>query len=173
MDYGSMTGKRRGADNEDRVNKYLGRKTGGEVSDEEQDRKMVRSAVHKHEAAMHPGKKETKLAEGGRPSSRADKPGRFAKGGPVKTPKTNISININATPSEKKDGGEDDAGKKAALMAALASAAPPPAPPMAGLGGPSGPLPGMKRGGMVAGAATGEGRLEKADDQRRLRKVMG
>jgi hypothetical protein len=30
-----------------------------------QDKKMVASAVHKHEKAMHPGKPPTKLAKGG------------------------------------------------------------------------------------------------------------
>jgi len=30
-----------------------------------QDKKMVASAVHKHEAKMHPGKAPTKLAKGG------------------------------------------------------------------------------------------------------------
>lgn len=30
-----------------------------------QDKKMVVSAVHKHEARMHPGKAPTKLAKGG------------------------------------------------------------------------------------------------------------
>ena len=34
-------------------------------SDLKQDKKMVASAVHKHESAMHPGKPKTKLAKGG------------------------------------------------------------------------------------------------------------
>jgi hypothetical protein len=33
--------------------------------DIKQDKAMVRSAVHKHEAAMHKGKPKTKLAKGG------------------------------------------------------------------------------------------------------------
>lgn len=33
--------------------------------DLKQDKKMVASAVHKHEARMHPGKAPTKLAKGG------------------------------------------------------------------------------------------------------------
>lgn len=33
--------------------------------DMKQDKAMVRSAVHKHEAAMHKGKPKTKLAKGG------------------------------------------------------------------------------------------------------------
>jgi hypothetical protein len=34
-------------------------------SDLKQDKKMVASAVHKHESSMHPGKPKTKLAKGG------------------------------------------------------------------------------------------------------------
>ena len=33
--------------------------------DVEMDKKMVKKAVHKHEAKMHPGKPKTKLAKGG------------------------------------------------------------------------------------------------------------
>ena len=34
-------------------------------SDMPMDKKVVKTAVHKHEAAMHPGKPKTKLAKGG------------------------------------------------------------------------------------------------------------
>jgi hypothetical protein len=34
-------------------------------SDVKMDKKAVKSAVHKHEKAMHPGKPLTKLAKGG------------------------------------------------------------------------------------------------------------
>lgn len=34
-------------------------------SDVKMDKKVVKSAVHKHEKAMHPGKPLTKLAKGG------------------------------------------------------------------------------------------------------------
>ena len=34
-------------------------------SDMPMDKKVVKAAVHKHEAAMHPGKPKTKLAKGG------------------------------------------------------------------------------------------------------------
>lgn len=34
-------------------------------ADLKQDKNMVASAVHKHEARMHPGKAPTKLAKGG------------------------------------------------------------------------------------------------------------
>lgn len=33
--------------------------------DAKMDKPLVRQAVHKHEAAMHPGKPKTKLAKGG------------------------------------------------------------------------------------------------------------
>lgn len=33
--------------------------------DAKMDKPMIRQAVHKHEAAMHPGKPKTKLAKGG------------------------------------------------------------------------------------------------------------
>lgn len=35
-------------------------------SDMPMDKKVVKAAVHKHEAAMHPGKPKTKLAKGGK-----------------------------------------------------------------------------------------------------------
>ena len=34
-------------------------------TDAAMDKPMIRTAVHKHEAAMHPGKPKTKLAQGG------------------------------------------------------------------------------------------------------------
>jgi hypothetical protein len=45
-------------------------KKGGKVkhSDVKMDKAMVKKAVHKHEKAMHPGKKMTKLNKGGVPS---------------------------------------------------------------------------------------------------------
>ena len=41
-----------------------------------QDKKMVAGAVHKHEKAMHPGKKPTKLKAGGKTNSDMLKYGR-------------------------------------------------------------------------------------------------
>jgi hypothetical protein len=41
-----------------------------------QDKKMVASAVHKHEKAMHPGKAPTKLKAGGKTNSDMLKYGR-------------------------------------------------------------------------------------------------
>ena len=46
-----------------------GMKDGGKA-DLAQDKALVKRAVHKHEAAMHPGKPMTKLARGGVPSHR-------------------------------------------------------------------------------------------------------
>ena len=44
----------------------MGKKKGGEVhSDVAMDKKVIGKAVHKHEAAMHPGKPMTKLKKGG------------------------------------------------------------------------------------------------------------
>jgi hypothetical protein len=46
----------------------MGKKEGGKVhSDVAMDKKIVKKAVHKHEAAMHPGKPMTKLKKGGQP----------------------------------------------------------------------------------------------------------
>ena len=41
-----------------------------------QDKKMIKSAVGKHEKNMHPGKTPTKLAKGGVTSANAKKFGR-------------------------------------------------------------------------------------------------
>lgn len=47
----------------------MGKKEGGAVhSDVAMDKKMIKKAVHKHEAAMHPGKPMTKLKKGGVPT---------------------------------------------------------------------------------------------------------
>lgn len=47
------------------------------------DKKVVKAAVHKHEAAMHPGKPKTKLAKGGMVprGSGAARPQRFTRNG--------------------------------------------------------------------------------------------
>lgn len=47
----------------------MGKKKGGAVhSDVAMDKKMIKKAVHKHEASMHPGKPMTKLKKGGVPT---------------------------------------------------------------------------------------------------------
>lgn len=45
-------------------------------ADIKQDKKMIASAVHKHEAKMHPGKAMTKLKKGGPTSGDMRKYGR-------------------------------------------------------------------------------------------------
>jgi hypothetical protein len=52
-------------------------------SDAKMDTKVVKTAVHKHESAMHPGKPKTKLASGGKVKIRgtgAAKKGLYARG---------------------------------------------------------------------------------------------
>ncbi len=44
--------------------------------DIKQDKAMIRSAVHKHEAAMHKGKPKTKLAKGGKTNMQMKTMGR-------------------------------------------------------------------------------------------------
>ncbi len=44
--------------------------------DIKQDKKMVASAVHKHEKKMHPGKPLTKLAKGGKTNAQMKAMGR-------------------------------------------------------------------------------------------------
>jgi len=45
-------------------------------ADLKQDKKMIASAVHKHEKRMHPGKPVTKLKAGGKTNSHMMKYGR-------------------------------------------------------------------------------------------------
>lgn len=74
--------------------------------DAAQDRALVRSAVHRHEKALHPGEPQTRLARGGSP--RAEKVGRVmgefkagelhsgSKSGPlVKSPKQAVAIALS------------------------------------------------------------------------------
>ena len=48
----------------------------GKHEDVKVDKKIVASAVHKHEAGMHPGKPKTKLAKGGKTNLDMKKYGR-------------------------------------------------------------------------------------------------
>lgn len=45
-------------------------------SDIKQDKAMIKSAVHKHEKGMHPGKPMTKLAKGGKTNMQMKTMGR-------------------------------------------------------------------------------------------------
>ena len=45
-------------------------------ADLKQDKKMMAGAVHKHEAAMHPGKPMTKMAKGGKTNLQMKQLGR-------------------------------------------------------------------------------------------------
>jgi hypothetical protein len=52
-------------------------------SDAKMDKAAMRTAVHKHESNMHPGKEKTKLASGGKVKVRgtgAAKKGIYARG---------------------------------------------------------------------------------------------
>ena len=48
----------------------------GKHEDVKADKKIVASAVHKHEAGMHPGKPKTKLAKGGKTNLQMKQMGR-------------------------------------------------------------------------------------------------
>jgi hypothetical protein len=61
----------------DAAKAQMGFKNGGNVkADLKQDKKMVASAVHKHEKAQHPGEPLTKLKKGG-PASAAGRDPRI------------------------------------------------------------------------------------------------
>lgn len=167
-----------------------GYKAGGHV------KSVAADAVGQHEAHDHKGAPKTKLklksggkAEGGAAAPRLDK---LARGGAAK--KKGAATKVNIVIAMPK-GGDDKAAQAVGMMQGAAGAkasmpkpmmppmgagpagpgagGPPPLPPMPpqGPGAPTMPPPGgMKRGGRAklpdAGAASGEGRLEKAALQR-------
>jgi hypothetical protein len=174
-----------------KAERYLrnaGYKVGGNV-DAKQDARMVASGVHQHERHMHKGEAPTalKLKSGGEvkgkePKTRLDK---FARGGRTKSGPSKINIVI----ATGKDQPQPVPVPIPRPVPVGAGAPPPAAPAMApGLMGsgmpPVGapaipPRPGMKRGGAVrygipddSGAGGGEGRLEKAGMDDRI-KVKG
>lgn len=63
---GKVIGKVMGHKSKKRLDK---RARGGRIGDMKQDKKMVFSAVHKHEKHMHKGEPETKLKRGGKVGS--------------------------------------------------------------------------------------------------------
>ena len=115
---------------------------GGEVGDEKQDRRMVRSAVHQHESHDHPGKPETKLKlrGGGKVSGQpsAQRPDRRARGGGIdgempgmakggsthgkRKPVVNIKINAGGDAGGKQQAAQDGMRLGAALGARRAAA---------------------------------------------------
>ena len=152
-----------------RAHHISGLKSGGRAkhSDAAEDRKMIKHAVHAHEAHMHGGKAKTRLD-------------KFARGGKTKD-KHHTQVNVAVVaPHHKSPGG---AGAPPDL-GATPPAPPPVGGPPPGMGAPppmgapmGGPPPGsgmppMKRGGrayksgggikMKGGAMSGEGRLAKA-----------
>lgn len=151
--------------NKHRVKHVLGHKRGGAAhSDAAEDRAMIRTAVHKHEAHMHGGKSKTRLD-------------KFARGGKTKG-KHHTQVNVIVAPHR---GPPSAAGAPAGAGPVPPPSLPggppkppmgmPPGGPMPPPGGPPGMGP-MKRGGraykrgggigMTAGADSGEGRLQKA-----------
>src|SRR5882672_9711747 len=116
----------------------LNRMTGGE-SDESSDKRMISSAVHEHESALHKGEPKTKLklANGGVAASRMDRPGR-RRGGRTKGGKH--VTNVIVAPS---GGGGSPGGLPM----------PPPRPPMALPPGPPALPPGAGPGGPPGGPA--------------------
>lgn len=171
-----------------------GYRAGGHVTEREV-KAEVDKAVHKHEKHDHKGEKETKLKDGGCATGEAApmRLDRFARGGRAKGKSAKTKINIIV--GQPKDNSQD--AHMAGMMqgAAMAKAGaprppmgpPPPGMPPAGMapmqGGPGvPPVPGgapgmppgaMKRGGramFTAGAGSGEGREEKAENAKRARR---
>jgi len=156
---------------------------GGEVSDRQQDEKMIKRAIGEHEAHDHKGEKKTKLhfASGGhvegdeapmRPDRQRRASGGATKGGhSTKGTHVNVIVAPRGEPSGPQRPGLGMAPPPG-MMPHPMMPPPPPGQPMGmppGAGG-GGMPPGMgakpfKRGGGVkleGGAGGGLGRLEKS-----------
>lgn len=108
-------------------------------------------AVHKHEARLHKGEKETPFKHGGKvdgkkPHARADK---YARGGSVPRGHTKININMGASEADKKDAMK----KGVALGAQLAAAKMAGGMPRPGAGAPMQARPPAAPGGPMPGGA--------------------
>ena len=114
------------------------RRFGGGVSDEAQDKAMVKKAVHAHERHDHVGEPLTKLKRGGH-----DVEGR-ANGGrrlDRKGKKGHTTVNIILGGAQQ--GNDPAAAHQAGLQQGAAMGAKMAAAKLAGAGAPGGPPPGM------------------------------
>jgi hypothetical protein len=116
----------------------MGKKKGGSVhEDVAMDKKVISKAVHKHEAAMHPGKPMTKLKKGGQPK-------KLEVGGYL------MSADAPASPTGSAANAPSQMASLAQKYADQAAAARPSsfAPPMnqAGVAGRPSGLSGVARG---------------------------
>jgi len=124
---------------------------GGKADDKKDDKKQIKTAIHKHDKQMHGGQM-TKLKKGGQADSDGGRVER-AKGGRTKG-KTNINIII----------GSPGGGAQPNMPPPQVPVRPPPPPPQAlppgpppGMGGPppGGPPPGPPPGGPPPGPPPG------------------
>ena len=129
--------------------------SGGTVSDAKQDRRAIAAGVHKHEAHLHKGESETKLARGGHPA---------ARGGA----RTKVVVNAGGDPGAKQAAMQQGMQLGARMAAQRMQQARQPMGPGPAPGGPpspmAGPMPPQPGGGPAAatmGAKRGGGIKER------------